>query len=59
MLTKIEQALPESGALVLSDYAKGALTEVQSMIQLARKAGFLFWSIQRALTLSVIAARPC
>lgn len=39
MLTKIEQALPESGALVLSDYAKGALTEVQKMIQLARKAG--------------------
>ncbi|QQN34610.1 bifunctional D-glycero-beta-D-manno-heptose-7-phosphate kinase/D-glycero-beta-D-manno-heptose 1-phosphate adenylyltransferase HldE [Rahnella aceris] len=39
MLTKIEQALPLSGALVLSDYAKGALTEVQKMIQLARKAG--------------------
>ena len=39
MLTKIEQALPQSGALVLSDYAKGALTEVQKMIQLARKAG--------------------
>lgn len=39
MLDKIEQALPKTGALVLSDYAKGALSDVQSMIQLAKKAG--------------------
>ncbi|CNL30421.1 bifunctional D-glycero-beta-D-manno-heptose-7-phosphate kinase/D-glycero-beta-D-manno-heptose 1-phosphate adenylyltransferase HldE [Yersinia proxima] len=35
---RIQQALPQIGALVLSDYAKGALNSVQTMIQLARKA---------------------
>ena len=35
---RIQQALPQIGALVLSDYAKGALSSVQPMIQLARKA---------------------
>jgi D-beta-D-heptose 7-phosphate kinase/D-beta-D-heptose 1-phosphate adenosyltransferase len=35
MLERIQQALPQIGALVLSDYAKGALSQVQSMIQLA------------------------
>lgn len=35
---RIAAALPRSGALVLSDYAKGALTSVQQMIQLARAA---------------------
>ncbi|MEX9949753.1 bifunctional D-glycero-beta-D-manno-heptose-7-phosphate kinase/D-glycero-beta-D-manno-heptose 1-phosphate adenylyltransferase HldE [Providencia alcalifaciens] len=39
MLERIEQALPHIGALVLSDYAKGALTEVEKMIALANKAG--------------------
>ena len=39
MLEKIEQALPKTGALVLSDYAKGALKDVQPMIQLAKKSG--------------------
>ncbi len=39
MLERIQSALPHIGALVLSDYAKGALNAVQSMIQLARKAG--------------------
>ena len=38
MLERIQQALPQIGALVLSDYAKGALSQVQSMIQLARAA---------------------
>ena len=35
---RISQALGNIGALVLSDYAKGALASVQTMIQLARKA---------------------
>ncbi|UQY43627.1 bifunctional D-glycero-beta-D-manno-heptose-7-phosphate kinase/D-glycero-beta-D-manno-heptose 1-phosphate adenylyltransferase HldE [Mixta hanseatica] len=35
---RIAAALPRSGALVLSDYAKGALASVQQMIQLARVA---------------------
>ncbi|ACS84644.1 bifunctional D-glycero-beta-D-manno-heptose-7-phosphate kinase/D-glycero-beta-D-manno-heptose 1-phosphate adenylyltransferase HldE [Musicola paradisiaca] len=39
MLERIQQALPKIGALVLSDYAKGALAHVQNMIQLARAAG--------------------
>ncbi|HFD6681629.1 TPA: bifunctional D-glycero-beta-D-manno-heptose-7-phosphate kinase/D-glycero-beta-D-manno-heptose 1-phosphate adenylyltransferase HldE [Providencia alcalifaciens] len=39
MLERIEQALPHIGALVLSDYAKGALAEVENMIALANKAG--------------------
>ncbi|EFB72783.1 Bifunctional protein hldE [Providencia rustigianii] len=39
MLERIEQALPHIGALVLSDYAKGALNEVEKMIALANKAG--------------------
>ena len=39
MLERIEQALPNIGALVLSDYAKGALTQVEKMIALANKAG--------------------
>ena len=36
---RINQALGSIGALVLSDYAKGALASVQQMIALARKAG--------------------
>lgn len=36
---RIRQALPQVGTLVLSDYAKGALTSVQQMILLARGAG--------------------
>ncbi|WP_226051745.1 bifunctional D-glycero-beta-D-manno-heptose-7-phosphate kinase/D-glycero-beta-D-manno-heptose 1-phosphate adenylyltransferase HldE [Dickeya chrysanthemi] len=39
MIERIQQALPNIGALVLSDYAKGALVHVQSMIQTARAAG--------------------
>ncbi|ADM99846.1 MULTISPECIES: bifunctional D-glycero-beta-D-manno-heptose-7-phosphate kinase/D-glycero-beta-D-manno-heptose 1-phosphate adenylyltransferase HldE [Dickeya] len=39
MIERIQQALPKIGALVLSDYAKGALVHVQSMIQTARAAG--------------------
>ncbi|ATZ12729.1 bifunctional D-glycero-beta-D-manno-heptose-7-phosphate kinase/D-glycero-beta-D-manno-heptose 1-phosphate adenylyltransferase HldE [Erwinia amylovora] len=35
----IQQSLPGIGALVLSDYAKGALASVETMIALARKAG--------------------
>lgn len=39
MLERIAQALPHIGALVLSDYAKGALAHVEEMIALARKSG--------------------
>ncbi|MGS3570939.1 bifunctional D-glycero-beta-D-manno-heptose-7-phosphate kinase/D-glycero-beta-D-manno-heptose 1-phosphate adenylyltransferase HldE [Klebsiella pneumoniae] len=39
MHERIQQALGSIGALVLSDYAKGALTSVQTMIRLAREAG--------------------
>ncbi len=39
MHERIQQALGAIGALVLSDYAKGALTSVQTMIKLAREAG--------------------
>ena len=36
---RISTALPSIGALVLSDYAKGALASVEAMIKLARDAG--------------------
>ncbi|MDC9604732.1 bifunctional D-glycero-beta-D-manno-heptose-7-phosphate kinase/D-glycero-beta-D-manno-heptose 1-phosphate adenylyltransferase HldE [Xenorhabdus griffiniae] len=38
MLEKIQQSLPHIGALVLSDYAKGALNQIQAMIKLANEA---------------------
>ncbi len=38
MLERIQHALPHIGALVLSDYAKGALNQVQAMIKLASEA---------------------
>ncbi|SFN44687.1 bifunctional D-glycero-beta-D-manno-heptose-7-phosphate kinase/D-glycero-beta-D-manno-heptose 1-phosphate adenylyltransferase HldE [Xenorhabdus japonica] len=38
MLEKIQQSLLHIGALVLSDYAKGALSQVQAMIKLANEA---------------------
>lgn len=38
ILERMTTILAQHGALVLSDYAKGALTAVQPMIQLARKA---------------------
>ncbi|MBA2816352.1 bifunctional D-glycero-beta-D-manno-heptose-7-phosphate kinase/D-glycero-beta-D-manno-heptose 1-phosphate adenylyltransferase HldE [Candidatus Pantoea persica] len=36
---RMRQSLAAAGALVLSDYAKGALSSVQSMIRLARDVG--------------------
>lgn len=39
MLEKIKLALPQAGALVLSDYAKGALKDIEQMIALANEAG--------------------
>ncbi|NGO00184.1 bifunctional D-glycero-beta-D-manno-heptose-7-phosphate kinase/D-glycero-beta-D-manno-heptose 1-phosphate adenylyltransferase HldE [Grimontia sp. S25] len=39
ILARIEAALPKAKAMILSDYAKGALENVQPMIQLARQAG--------------------
>ncbi|MBK5143014.1 bifunctional D-glycero-beta-D-manno-heptose-7-phosphate kinase/D-glycero-beta-D-manno-heptose 1-phosphate adenylyltransferase HldE [Budviciaceae bacterium BWR-B9] len=39
ILDRVQQALPHLGALVLSDYAKGALASVQSLIALGRDAG--------------------
>lgn len=37
LLTKLDAALPDYDVLILSDYAKGALTCVRDIIQLARK----------------------
>ncbi|MVW78989.1 D-glycero-beta-D-manno-heptose-7-phosphate kinase [Bordetella sp. 02P26C-1] len=37
--TRVAQQLAQHDVLVLSDYAKGALSRVQSMIAMARKAG--------------------
>ncbi|MBG0750015.1 MULTISPECIES: bifunctional D-glycero-beta-D-manno-heptose-7-phosphate kinase/D-glycero-beta-D-manno-heptose 1-phosphate adenylyltransferase HldE [Pectobacterium] len=39
IIERIQLALPKIGALVLSDYAKGALAHVQTMIQTAKAAG--------------------
>lgn len=36
LLDKLQQALSDYGALILSDYGKGTLNQVQQMIQLAR-----------------------
>lgn len=38
LLEKIEQALPQSKVMILSDYAKGVLTSIQEMIKLANQA---------------------
>lgn len=38
LLDNISQALPTAKAMILSDYAKGALEHVQAMIELANKA---------------------
>ncbi|WP_412498992.1 bifunctional D-glycero-beta-D-manno-heptose-7-phosphate kinase/D-glycero-beta-D-manno-heptose 1-phosphate adenylyltransferase HldE [Vibrio furnissii] len=39
ILSRMEQALPQVKAVILSDYAKGALEHVQQFIQTARTAG--------------------
>lgn len=39
ILPRLEQSLPSVKAVILSDYAKGALEHVQAMILMARKAG--------------------
>lgn len=39
LMTTLEKTLPEFGALVLSDYGKGTLAQVQSMIKLAKDQG--------------------
>ncbi|WP_439437484.1 bifunctional D-glycero-beta-D-manno-heptose-7-phosphate kinase/D-glycero-beta-D-manno-heptose 1-phosphate adenylyltransferase HldE [Salinivibrio costicola] len=39
MLTKVTAALPKAQAMILSDYAKGALAQVQLLIQAANQAG--------------------
>ncbi|GGA81719.1 bifunctional protein HldE [Neiella marina] len=39
MTASFEQALVEANVVVLSDYAKGALSQVAELIRLARKAG--------------------
>ncbi|WP_439241836.1 bifunctional D-glycero-beta-D-manno-heptose-7-phosphate kinase/D-glycero-beta-D-manno-heptose 1-phosphate adenylyltransferase HldE [Lonepinella sp. BR2474] len=38
LLQKLESAVKNVGALILSDYGKGTLAEVQKMIQIARQA---------------------
>ena len=39
LVTKFKSQLDDAGAVVLSDYGKGTLRQVQEFIQLARKAG--------------------
>lgn len=39
MMAQLEAALPSAKAVILSDYAKGALTHVQAMIQRIKQAG--------------------
>ena len=39
LVARVQPIVPEVGALVLSDYAKGALSSPQPLIQAARKAG--------------------
>ncbi|UTV27392.1 bifunctional D-glycero-beta-D-manno-heptose-7-phosphate kinase/D-glycero-beta-D-manno-heptose 1-phosphate adenylyltransferase HldE [Photobacterium atrarenae] len=39
ILPRLQQSLPNVKAVILSDYAKGALEHVQAMIRLAREAG--------------------
>ncbi|MEZ8095215.1 bifunctional D-glycero-beta-D-manno-heptose-7-phosphate kinase/D-glycero-beta-D-manno-heptose 1-phosphate adenylyltransferase HldE [Photobacterium swingsii] len=39
IMLRLEQSLSQVKAVILSDYAKGALEHVQTMIQMARKAG--------------------
>jgi len=39
LLKSFQSQLPNTGAVVLSDYGKGTLRQVQEFIQLARKAG--------------------
>ncbi len=56
---RINQALSSIGALVLSDYAKGALASVQQMIQLARKAGVPVLIDPKVPILSATAALRC
>ena len=54
-------ALPDASVVVLSDYAKGVLTEEVCQSLIARGAGvaaFPCWWIPRAETLRAIAARP-
>lgn len=36
---RVEQALPDSDVMILSDYGKGALLHIESLIALGRKAG--------------------
>jgi D-glycero-beta-D-manno-heptose-7-phosphate kinase len=39
MLSEFERVLPESGAVLFSDYGKGGLTHIPRMIELARQHG--------------------
>lgn len=56
---RINQALGSIGALVLSDYAKGALTSVQTMISTARQAGVPVLIDRKERILNVTAAPRC
>lgn len=51
---QVEKILAVHDVLVLSDYAKGALAQVELLIELARKKVYLFWWIQRERIISAI-----
>lgn len=59
MIERIQQALPNIGALVLSDYAKGALIHVQTMIQTAKAAGVPVLIDPKGTDFSATAGRRC
>ncbi len=54
LLAKLESAVKNYGALILSDYGKGTLKDVQKMIQIARKANVPVLIIENKLILNVI-----
>ncbi len=59
ILPRLEQSLPSVKAVILSDYAKGALEHVQAMILMARKAGVPVMVDPKGLILSATAVRRC
>ncbi len=61
LLGQFEKALPAAGVVILSDYAKGVLTERSVPLALSKDRvlpGSPCWSIPRAGASNTIAARP-
>ncbi|SQK72348.1 Bifunctional protein hldE [Tatumella ptyseos] len=54
---RMKASVDQVGAVVLSDYAKGALADVQTLIRLAREAGVPVLIDPKGLILNVIVAQ--